>query len=92
MFAASPETPPGEVQAFEFEKVEKLTDGIRCFPPKGGSVIVTKYKLRGVIPYPVKIDGSDTKLPEQTDSLKAYAAKYPLTRPFLNPKILAPHF
>lgn len=87
MFASSPQAPASDVQAFEIERYEKTSDGVRCFLANGTALVVTSYKLRGIIPYPKQFEGGDPKLPEKMEMFKAYALKYPLTQPLLNPKI-----
>lgn len=87
LFAASPETPANQVQAFELDHYEKTTEMVRCFLANGSNVVITKYKFRGIIPYPSQILGADPKLPKQIDLLNAYVLKYPGTLPFLKPRI-----
>ena len=88
VYADSPATPAKDAQVFEFRTYERIGDGFRCFPvQEGGALVVTNYRLRGIILYPQKISGYDPKLPDILEKLKGYIVQYPTTQPFLKPWI-----
>jgi len=89
LHAYSPDAPAEKVECFEYAKFEAARDGYRFFLEPSGTNIVTKYRYRGSIQYKPNLQAGH---PEFEPTLKSYedvARKYPSTRPYLHPKILA---
>lgn len=88
LHAYSPDAPADRIEAFEFERVERVNSDYRFFPSRDRSVIVTAYRFRGIIPYKNDVGPSH---PEFEQLLKLYedtARATPSARRFLNPRIL----
>jgi hypothetical protein len=89
LHAYSPEAPAEKIECFEFTKAEQMANGYRFFLEPTGSTIVTNYRYRSVIPYVPNLQPGN---PEFEKTLRLYettARSSPLTRRFLNPKIMS---
>lgn len=88
MHAYSPKAPAKSIHCFEFSKYERTGTDYRFFLASGRTVVVTKYKFRGIVIYEPTIRPSHPLFEETLNKMENTAEQVPSTQHFLNARIL----
>ena len=89
LHAYSQDAPAEKVECFEFARFEPFAKGYRFFLDPKGTKFITKNRYRGYLPYKPNLKPEHPEFAEMLESYEKAARKYPSTRPYLHPKIVA---
>lgn len=83
LHASGPTLPPENVVVFEYSRVERSEGSRRFFLPTGGNTVISDYRFRTIVLYPIQLPPTDPAFDETLTLLSNHYQKYPGTRPFL---------